>query len=68
MTNSKEILSKNKSDLLASAGKSVLGAVPHAGAFLAELVEAVIPNQRIDRVSKYVIELEARLSKVEEKV
>lgn len=55
-------LEQNKTDLLALAAKSALGAVPFAGPLLSELVGNLIPNQRIDRLSKYVIELEKKLS------
>ncbi len=55
-------LKQNKADLLATTAKSALGAIPFAGALLSELVGNLIPNQRIDRLSKYVVELEHKLS------
>jgi len=55
-------LQQNKADLLAATTKSALGAIPFAGALLSELVSNLIPNQRIDRLSKYVVELERKLS------
>ncbi len=55
-------LKQNKADLLATTAKSTLGAIPFAGALLSELVGNLIPNQRIDRLSKYVVELEHKLS------
>lgn len=57
-------LDNNKIDLFASATKGVLGAVPYVGSFLAELVGTLIPNQRIDRLAKYVKELDNRLAQV----
>ena len=66
MTDTKDIVSSNKSDLIASAGKSVVGAVPFVGPLLSELVDSLIPNQRVDRLTKYVTELERRLSATEE--
>ena len=66
MTDTKDIESSNKSDLIASAGKSVVGAVPFVGPLLSELVDSLIPNQRVDRLIKYVTELERRLSGTEE--
>lgn len=55
-------LKKNKTDLLTSAAKSVFGALPVAGPLLSELIGNLIPDQRIDRLSKYIIELESKLS------
>ena len=66
MSNINEIESANKSDLIASVGKSVMGAVPFVGPLLSELVDSLIPNQRIDRLTKYVAELEKRLSNTDE--
>ncbi len=66
MTNDKELTKKTKNDLLASAGRSVAGIVPFAGPLLTELVDNLIPNQRIDRLIKYVYQLEKRLTDTEE--
>ncbi|WDE97665.1 hypothetical protein PQO03_17715 [Lentisphaera profundi] len=56
----------NKQDLKASVLKSTVGIVPFAGPFLSEVVGAVIPNQRIDRIGKFVKELDERLSRFEQ--
>jgi len=61
----KEDLEQNKTDTLVASAKSVLGAVPFAGPLLSELVSNLIPNQRIDRLTKYVKELEVRLSNID---
>ncbi len=58
-------LKTSKVDILVSAAKSALGAVPLAGPLLSELIGNIIPNQRLDRLSEYVILLEEKLSKVE---
>lgn len=63
MANKNE-LENNKTDLIASLAKSAVGGLPLAGPLLAELVGTVIPNQRIDRLTKYVIELEEKVSKI----
>lgn len=55
-------LTNNKTDLLVSATKSILGAIPIAGSLLSELVSNIIPNQRIDRLTKYAQELDSRLA------
>ncbi|MDP8568330.1 hypothetical protein [Methylophilus aquaticus] len=52
-------------DYVTSAAKAVLGMVPFAGSLLVELAGNVIPNQRIDRLSKFSAELEARLAKLD---
>lgn len=53
-------------DYVVSAAKAVLGMVPFAGSLLAELAGNVIPNQRIDRLTKFAQELEARLSGIDQ--
>lgn len=57
-------LRPNKTDFIASIAKSTLGIVPIGGPFLSELIGNVIPNQRLDRLIKYVQELESRVSKI----
>lgn len=56
---------QNKTDLLVSTARSIVGVVPFAGPLLSELVGTLIPNQRIDRLSKYVRDLDKKLSKFE---
>ena len=68
MDKTKDLTSNNKNDLINAAGKSIVGIVPFVGPLLSELVNTLIPNQRIDRLSKYVIELEYRLSNAEEEL
>jgi hypothetical protein len=57
-------LNSNKTDLFAAVAKSVLGAVPVAGSLLSELVGNIIPNQRIDRLTKYILQLDEKVSKI----
>lgn len=57
-----EELKHTKADSLKSLSKSICGTVPFVGPLLSELVGTLIPNQRIDRISKYVIELDKKLS------
>lgn len=61
----KENLDNNKTDLFVSISKSVLGITPAAGPFLSELVGNIVPNQRIDRLSKYVKILNKRIDSIE---
>ena len=58
---SQEKAEKNKNDLLVLTAKSIVGVVPFAGPLLSELIGTLIPNQRIDRLSKYVNELDKKL-------
>jgi len=60
----KDNLDENKSDLIALVGKSIVGAVPFAGSLLSEIVGAIIPNQRVDRLIKYLRELENKISEI----
>ena len=55
-------LDENYRDKLAAIGRGVVGAVPIGGGILAEVVGAVIPGQRADRITTY---LRALASKVE---
>lgn len=56
--------SNNTADNIAALSRSVLGVVPFAGSALSEIVTAIIPNQRIDRLTKYVSELEKRMADI----
>ena len=59
-------LEMNKSDYVAFAAKSVLGAVPFVGSFLAEIAGNVIPNQRVERIVAFANNLQMKLKNVEE--
>lgn len=52
-------------DYVTTAAKGALGAVPFVGSLLAELAGNVIPNQRIDRITKFALLLESRLGELE---
>ena len=60
-----EIGTKNV-DVIASILKSVAGVVPYAGNALSELVSYIIPNQRVDRIEKYIKVLAAKISEIDE--
>lgn len=53
-------------DYVASVVRGLIGAVPFAGSLLAEIADTIIPNQRIERLTKYARELERRLSKMDQ--
>ncbi len=57
-------LKTNKTDVLVSAFKSVVGNVPIAGSLLSEIVSSIIPNQRIDRLTKYIEILEHKFARI----
>ena len=60
-----ERLAPRSSDYVAAAARAVLGAAPFVGSLLNELVGVVVPNQRADRIAKFVLELEARIKPLE---
>lgn len=60
-----ENLKSNTTDHVVSVAKIALSAVPVVGSPLAEIIGTVIPNQRIERVTKFAATLEERLSAVE---
>ncbi|SDY17452.1 hypothetical protein [Nitrosomonas sp. Nm33] len=62
---SKDELTNQFADYIAMAAKVSLGVVPFVGSLLAELAGSVIPNQRIDRITKFALVLEQRLSDLE---
>ncbi len=59
-------LSNTPTDYSVSVTKGILGAIPFAGSLLAELVANVIPNQRVDRLAKFVEVLNAKLSQLDQ--
>lgn len=53
-------------DYVASAAKSALGAVPFVGSLLVEIAGFIIPNQRMDRLTKFAATLDAKLAKLDQ--
>jgi hypothetical protein len=58
-------LNSGREDILAAAIKGLAGSIPIAGPMLAEIVGSIIPNQRLDRITNFLQELEIRLTSVE---
>lgn len=54
-------MSTKGTDVAAIIGKGLLGAIPFVGPLVAEIVGAVIPNQRIDRVESLLKLLESKI-------
>jgi len=55
-------------DIVTSLTKGTVGAVPFVGSLIAEVVGNVIPNQRVDRITRFVQLLEERLAQIEHEV
>jgi hypothetical protein len=53
-------------DYVTAATKAIVGAAPFAGSLLVELAGAIIPNQRMDRIAKFAMVLEEKISKLEQ--
>lgn len=53
------------SDFIAMLSKGFSGAIPVVGPFVAEVLGAVIPNQRADRFVKFLVAFEERVKKIE---
>jgi len=66
-------LSTQKTDIVAILGKGLIGTIPFVGPLAAEIVGAIIPNQRIDRIESLLHHLEFKIadenkSKIQEKI
>ena len=59
-----EIEKNNKTDIAVSTVKSIVGIAPFIGPFLQEVFETFIPNQRLDRLAKFAIELDKKLNSI----
>lgn len=57
-------LGSNHLDKSAAVARALAGSVPIAGPFLAELITAVIPNQRLDRVEDFLRKLAQDLERL----
>jgi hypothetical protein len=51
-----------KGDVVRVAAKGLAGALPLVGALLAEIIEVVIPNQRIERLESFLKALDRKVS------
>ena len=58
-------IQNNRVNTVVAVIKWVLGAVPFAGGAMAELIGTVLPNQRLERITAFLIELDKRLGKIE---
>jgi len=51
-----------RNDIAAIIGKGLIGVIPFVGPLAAEIVGAIIPNQRIDRIESLLRHLEAKIT------
>tara|TARA_R110002072_G_scaffold150962_1_gene300019 strand:- start:497 stop:1231 length:735 start_codon:yes stop_codon:yes gene_type:complete len=61
-------LEENYRDKLAAIGRGAAGSIPLAGGILAEVVGAVIPGQRADRITAYLRALASRVEELEAEI
>lgn len=59
-------LGTNKVDITVTVTKGLAGAIPFAGSLIAEVIGVIIPNQRLDRVVKFIQILEEKISKLDQ--
>lgn len=57
-------LGNNKTDYAVALSKALSGIIPNYGSLVGELIGNIVPNQRIDRIAKYVKELDIKLSQI----
>ncbi|RJX19559.1 MAG: hypothetical protein C4570_05020 [Ammonifex sp.] len=55
----------NKTDLAAIVAKGALGLIPCVGPLAAEVIGTLIPNQRLDRIQRFLEKLEERVNKLD---
>ncbi len=61
-------LDPNVTDRLVAVGKSAAGLVPWAGSVVGEIVGAVIPQQRIDRVVDFLRRVDRKTARLEDEI
>jgi len=55
-----------KKDWAVVLGKGALGAVPFVGPLIAEVISTLIPNQRLDRIAKFVEALDTKVKELDQ--
>jgi hypothetical protein len=61
-------IEENRTDRAVSLGKVLIGFAPVAGPLIAEVVGNLIPNQRIDRITEFVRQLEAKVDGMQDRL
>jgi hypothetical protein len=60
-----EELKASKVDYASIVAKGVAGAIPYAGGMVAEIIGTLIPNQRVDRIIRFLEKLDLRVARLE---
>ena len=60
-----EVLDNRTADYVLNAVRVAVGPFPIVGPLISELAGVVVPNQRVDRIAKFVAELECRVRELE---
>ena len=58
-------LKPNKIDVSVSIGKSATALIPFLGGAIGEIIGNIIPNQRIDRITRFLESLDKKISELE---
>ena len=58
-------LKTNKADYAVLIAKGTVGLIPHLGGMVAEIIGTLIPNQRVDRIIRFLEKLDVRVSHLE---
>ena len=58
--------SRNRRDIAVALTKGVVGAAPWVGPLVAELIDTIIPKQRIDRLESFVKKLDEKVRGIEQ--
>ena len=61
-------LENDKSDIVAVIMKSVVSLVPYIGGPIAEVIGYVVPNQRLDRLTRFVKIIKEKVEDIDEKI
>lgn len=61
-------VNESKTDVAISVGMATLSLLPYAGPILTEIVTALIPNQRLDRIARFAEILDEKLAELDKKV
>ena len=57
-------MKNSKEDIIAIVGKGAVGAIPFVGPMAAEIIGALIPNQRMDRLEQFLKELDLKMNQL----
>lgn len=58
-------LQNQRVDTVVSIAKGMVGVIPSLGGLFSEIITLTIPNQRLDRITQFLVELDKRLETIE---